>query len=839
MDRAASAETLSWLVAPAALLLVASALTLPLQPYTGVTLRGDRVMAVVPGSPGERAGIAPGDRLADPAGRVDALGGPLAAARPGQELVLLRRRPEATEPIRLLPSRQPAAERRMMVALLAVASGFLLLGGWVWSERRDRLTRPFHLLCLAFAVLLVPPPRVPWPAATVLHELAYAAATLALPVLCIHFFALFPEPRIPPRRMAASVTAAYGVAALLFLGSAAATVLGLAGRAVPDPLWSLLQGAAAVWFAAGLLIALALFARSYARAGSEDARRRLRVALIGTALGLGPLAGLIVLRNLLPGLSLPGERLAVVLTLLVPLSFAWAVAVHRVFDFRVALRAAVATALCALVGGAVYVFGELVTLLRGPEGIDFGGAAIAAVGLAAALAGPSRPWARAVARTLLPLREQRSLAEALAVDAGREATQALLLERASADLAQALKLDRCLAIALEPDAEPRAETAAERRPPGALGPALAAALAERDGPASLDELAVPEAERESLERAGIRWLIGIGAPAPRAVLLLGRRLAGPWLDRREVETLTRYARHLAVALENVALRRAARSHGALDRELREAGAIQSRLLPRRAPVYPTLDCAAATLSSEQVGGDCYDFVERAAREFALVVGDAAGKGVPAALLLAGVQARFRAEAGRLAEPGPLLRALNHDLAHHEHPENFVGLLCARVEVRPARIHVANAGVMPPFVRRRSGRWEEVTSGGPLLGVRRDADYPDARVDLARGDVVVLHTDGLTEARRGDELFGPERVREVVDRHAHRRAADILEALIREVRRFADRPLDDLTVVVLKQLADPPRFPSSPGNGWPMASVETTDAVSPARAANPRAADPTG
>jgi hypothetical protein len=94
-----------------------------------------------------------------------------------------------------------------------------------------------------------------------------------------------------------------------------------------------------VWFAAGLVFALALFARSYLRARSPDARRRLRVALAGTLLGAGPLALLILVRNLSPGTEVPGERWAVVLTLFVPASFAWAVVVHRIFDFRIALRA--------------------------------------------------------------------------------------------------------------------------------------------------------------------------------------------------------------------------------------------------------------------------------------------------------------------------------------------------------------------------------------------------------------------------------------------------------------------------------------------------------------------
>jgi len=129
-------------------------------------------------------------------------------------------------------------------------------------------------------------------------------------------------------------------------------------------------------------------------------------------------------------------------------------------------------------------------------------------------------------------------------------------------------------------------------------------------------------------------------------------------------------------------------------------------------------------------------------------------------------------------------------------------------------------------------------------VRRDAHYPGSHVDLRAGDVIVIYTDGLTEARRGDELFGPERIGKVLDQHSHRRAQDMVQALIDAVRAFAQDPLDDLTVVVLKQLSDPTPDRSGPGSNLPSSCRssapdtvgETTDAVSPAHAANPRAAD---
>ena len=799
MDRGSSAEPLSWLIVPSAIVLVASALTLPQQPYTGVAMRGDVVMSVDRGSPGASAGLAPGMRLEGSSPTLDALRGPLAEARPGTPLPLTREQHGERDAVRLMPTALPSGERRMMEALLAVACGFLLLGGWVWSERRDRLTRPFQLLCVAFAPLLAPFPRLPWAAATAAHEILYTAATLALPALCIHFFAMFPEPRAATGRIGAGTKAAYAVAGSLFAAFVVAEAVGLGGIGLPGPAFAFLQSLSAIWFAAGLLVAVALFARSYARTATADGRRRLRVALAGTALGLGPLAGLTVVRNLTPGTVYPAERLAIVLTLLVPLSFAWATAIHRVFDFRVALRAALVTLAMAAGGALLVLGGHLITALR-PQGPDYAALALAAVALVAAAAGPARPGLRSVTAALLPLRDEEPLTEAVVADvAAGSHSRHELLQRVCATLRTALKLDRCSPVDFHP-----------AEPDGKLAHDLLAALAPRSGPMPLDDLALSSTARESLETDGIDWILPVG-DEPQAALLLGRRLAGAWLNRREVVSLERCAQQLAVALENVTLRHTARSRGALDRELEEAGAFQARLLPRRAPLHATLDCAAATLSCEAVGGDYYDFIERPDRTFTLVVGDAAGHGVPAALLLAGVQAQFRSDALRDLEPGPLLSALNASLAREDHPASFVGLLCARVEVGRGRIQVANAGLTPPLVRRRGAIWEEVTAGGLLLGVRPNSHYPDARVELGAGDLALIHTDGLTEARRGDELFGVERVRRIVDRNAHRRAVDILQALLRSVRAFSDGPLDDLTVVVLKQLADPARSPSRPAS----------------------------
>ncbi len=152
MHRGWSAPFLAWLLVPAAFVLAQSALSIPRQPYTGVILQGDRVGTVIPGSPGARAGLRAGDRLELPVSSRrpgHPQPGALAAAAAGRPLFLERQGATRRDLIWLAPEPSPDGERRMMAALLAVSSGFVLLAGLVWSERRDRLTRTFFLLCLA------------------------------------------------------------------------------------------------------------------------------------------------------------------------------------------------------------------------------------------------------------------------------------------------------------------------------------------------------------------------------------------------------------------------------------------------------------------------------------------------------------------------------------------------------------------------------------------------------------------------------------------------------------------------------------------------------------------
>jgi serine phosphatase RsbU (regulator of sigma subunit) len=806
MERGAKSYLLSWMLLPAFAVLAMAALTLPRQPYTGLLLRGDWVARVEPGSPAAAAGIQPGDRLLrDPALSAGPQS-PLSGVEPGVTVHLLRERASNLDDITLTPWPLPVEERRVMALLLAVASGFLVLGGWVWSERRDRMTRAFFLMCLAFACLIAPFPRFRTAGANLAYETLYSGITIFLPALLIHFFALFPNSTQTRGVLTRVTRIGYGVAAGLFGIEILLAIVPLLARHAIDPVQELLQSVAALWFGAGTLAAMVLFVRSYVRSRDEDARRRLRVALLGTMLGVGPLAAVILLRNLMPGFSLPAERGVVVLTLFVPASFAWAAGVHRVFEIRLAVRAAAVLALLALGAAVVYVLGEWLAMAWRPDlGQRIGGGALAFVIFVAAIAGPAARWLRSLGQRLVADHRERLPLELLERhgESRRRSIEALYAG-ACESVAEWLRLDGCAALELGGGPPRLAARAGRTRDPELETFATTQLRALLEHPMALADAPLESTTRAALEAAGVSWIAPLGAAPVRGVLLLGRRLGGPWISVPELMELERFAAHLDVLIENAALRQAATAHGEMDREMSRAHSIQAHLLPRRAPAYPSLDCAAVALSSEAVGGDYYDFVKAPGRVLTLAVGDAAGKGVPAALMGVWAQACFRNEARRGSGPGQVLTALNRELVSMDQPEAFVALACMRIDVRPARLMYANAGLTPPLLRRADGTVEQLAESGVLLGVMRDAAYGDTPVDLDPGDIVVLYTDGLTEARRGDDMFGPERLAEVLHGHADRKASEIARVLLGAVQSFTDQPLDDLTVVVLKQIGVPSR-----------------------------------
>jgi sigma-B regulation protein RsbU (phosphoserine phosphatase) len=238
----------------------------------------------------------------------------------------------------------------------------------------------------------------------------------------------------------------------------------------------------------------------------------------------------------------------------------------------------------------------------------------------------------------------------------------------------------------------------------------------------------------------------------------------------------------------------------LAREELEAGrSVQRALMPDSSPAIRGWDVWLFTRAANDVGGDLVDFVPLGGERYGLALGDVAGKGLPAALLMAKLQSTLRALAANASSLAELGQKMNEILCRDGLPNRFATLVYLDVCEESGLVRVLNAGHPPPLVLRGS-RLEELSIGSMALGMLPDVTFSEQRVELAKGDVLVVYSDGLTEAMNGSgEFFGDERLRARLPALAGISAEAIGTRVIAAVDEFAGdaRPHDDLSLVVLR------------------------------------------
>ena len=270
-----------------------------------------------------------------------------------------------------------------------------------------------------------------------------------------------------------------------------------------------------------------------------------------------------------------------------------------------------------------------------------------------------------------------------------------------------------------------------------------------------------------------------------------------------LEMVSAFASQAAVAIERARLTRELLERRRLEKELAIAREIQLSFLPEKAPSISGFELAGATIPHDEVGGDYYDFIKVTDTRLGLAIADVAGKGIPAALIMAGFRMSLLAEIRNEFAIRAVMRKVNSLLYESTERDKFVTAFYGVLDCRNRVLTFANAGHNPPILRRADGSVEHLVEGGVALGVLPDARYEERPVALRPGDVLVLYTDGISEAESpGGEQFGGRRLEDCLARLHERSAQGILEGVIGEVRDWAaERGLnDDLTLVVVKVLA---------------------------------------
>ncbi|CAN5596064.1 hypothetical protein BH20ACI3_BH20ACI3_31030 [soil metagenome] len=282
----------------------------------------------------------------------------------------------------------------------------------------------------------------------------------------------------------------------------------------------------------------------------------------------------------------------------------------------------------------------------------------------------------------------------------------------------------------------------------------------------------------------------------------------PIADGRFTEDHLKVLRTLAsvaaIRVENARLVEARLQQERLERELQLAMEIQQRFQPTAPPVVPGYELQGISFPCYEIGGDYYDFIQREDGRLVIALGDVSGKGTAAALLMSSLHASVHAQAGSHETLSETISAVNRYLADNIPANRFVTLFYAELDPASGALSFLNAGHNPPLIVHAAGTVEQLASGGLPLGIKRNAEYREGRTQMQMGDVLVIYSDGVTEAASpSGEEFGPTRLYEVVSRNIDASAAGVRDRIESALTKFSQgtQAADDITLVIVKRQAE--------------------------------------
>ncbi|MGE5692529.1 MAG: PP2C family protein-serine/threonine phosphatase, partial [Candidatus Zixiibacteriota bacterium] len=334
------------------------------------------------------------------------------------------------------------------------------------------------------------------------------------------------------------------------------------------------------------------------------------------------------------------------------------------------------------------------------------------------------------------------------------------------------------------------------------GDPLLKALLSRKQPTYLDTV-LPEKTDEGLARL----LVGVGAKITVPILdegrfvgllALGEKVSGFRYSPEDMTLLGVLANQLSIATANARLYAETLEKQRMEEELALARQIQQNLLPARLPCSAEYEFASYVRPSRQVGGDFYDFMWREPR-LGFVLADASGKGMPAALLVAFLQATLKAEHRHDRPIGEFIRSINELMVANTSPEKFVTLFYALFDPLEKKLFYSNAGHNYPILVRQNGQLEYLKKGGTVVGCFEWARYESDCMHLHPGDTLIVYSDGLTDASNHDEMFGEERLVQLALESRHLDAKGVKDKIVDAVETFTGSvpPFDDMTLLVMK------------------------------------------
>lgn len=274
-------------------------------------------------------------------------------------------------------------------------------------------------------------------------------------------------------------------------------------------------------------------------------------------------------------------------------------------------------------------------------------------------------------------------------------------------------------------------------------------------------------------------------------------------DEDNLDLVEAFASQAAVTIERARLHEEALEKRRLEGELSIARQIQTTFLPKGDPQVKGFDIAGMNIPSSEVGGDFFDFVKIVENQLGVAIADVSGKGIPAALIMAAFRASLKAEILNNYAIRTIFQKVNRLLFESVEREMYVTAVYGVLDTKNRVLTFSNAGHNPPILRRADGSIEYLSEGGVALGVLESSTYEERPLSLFSGDVLILYTDGVTEAfSPGGEEFGVDRLVEVINENYELSARDLLNEIYERVQDFTSdsAQLDDLTMVAIKVLS---------------------------------------
>jgi sigma-B regulation protein RsbU (phosphoserine phosphatase) len=566
---------------------------------------------------------------------------------------------------------------------------------------------------------------------------------------------------------------------------------------------------------------------NFAGTRNNETRRRIRVMVWGAAVGVGP--GLVsrALENFFD--VTPPAAVATGLTMvlaLLPLSFAYAVVRHQVLEIPVLIRRSaryllvqrgftfvltlVSIALTLAFAVAIGRYLEPRLALAAPAGVTLG--AVFGTMLVWGGLGVHRRVSERIdraffrsaydARTILEnladqLRTAEHRSEVTSLLAGRlrDALQPTRLVTYLEDATGGLRTEAADAAPswrqLDPHAPALARLAAKGRP---LERTSGGDLAARDDESLLG----------ALDADCLVPMVGRAGRLAGLIVLGPRRSEEPYSgeDRR---LLASVAAQAATALDNIRLAEeiAARleAERRVSHEMDIAREVQRRLLPDAPPAMRTLQCAAQCIQARSVGGDCYDYLALGHDRLGLVLADVSGKGVHAALLMANLQAHLRSQISLTPDdPARALGEVNRLLWASTAAQHYATLFLGIYEDDRRRLRYVNCGHNPPVLMGPQGEVQRLLPTAPAIGLFDEWECSVGEVMLAPGDVLAVFSDGVTDAPADDIEFGETRLIEELRAVGNREPAEIVDRILSAVQQYSgETQFDDLTLLVARAL----------------------------------------